>query len=75
MREKPVTLYLRKLEKYRIGWNMSRVRIAEKLGVPVSTYTNCYRNGQRHAQLSAQYTKWIRTFLAYRRILSADTWM
>jgi len=74
MREKPVKLYLRELEKYRIGQNMSRVRMAEELGVPVSTYTNWY-NRQRHAQPSTQYTKWIRIFLKHRGVLSAEGWI
>ena len=75
MREKPVTLYLRELEIYRIDQGLSRSRMAAELGVPVHTYRNWYRKKGKGVKPSSRYMKWIRTFLAHRKILSADTWI
>ena len=75
MREKPVTLYLKELEKYRIGHGLSRTCMAAELGVPENTYRNWYREHKKHAKPSAHYGKWLRRFLAYKKILSADKWI
>ena len=76
MREKPIELYLKKLEEHRLkDLDLSRPDMADELGIPLRTYRNWYRGTKRRTRPSSKYAGWIKAFLEEREIISARRWI
>jgi ubiquinone/menaquinone biosynthesis C-methylase UbiE len=75
MREKPIKLYLKKVEEYRLENNLSRPDMADELGIPLKTYENWCRRTKRKTRPYSKYTGWIKRFLESREIISAERFL
>jgi len=72
MSDEPIKLYLRKLDRWRRREGLSRAAMADELGIPPGTCANWYRRGKSKAKPSSAYTKWLKSFLLARDVLSVE---
>ena len=70
MSSTPIELYLKKLEEWRRGEGLSRSATADEVGIPVGAYGNWYRRSDNKRSPSEPYTRWIKSFLIARAIIS-----
>lgn len=75
MTRPPIELYLKKLEQCRNRQDLSRRAMADELGIPPGTYANWYRKGRNKKNPSKGYSRWVKSFLLARGMISVETFL
>lgn len=75
MTSTPIELYLKKLEEWRRREGLSRSATADEMGIPAGTYANWYRTSDNKRSPSKPYTRWIKSFLIAKGIVSVDRFL